>query len=459
MCWRCSPLSVWNKGLRTCGPHCGRWKITGRSPWRPCDGKGLEGFALVSLYGPVLEAMADAMPLDQSLIVLRVNADYIDELLRTHRPETVAGHLRHVAAAGLTEAVGGSPHALRLVVEQGEPGERALRHAGADAADVVFVDFHDPTLQRQAVSALETHGLVALAMLDKYSQDPDFRQILRTHGAAIIPPIAQADAGPDTVAFLQSKTRRSFTESLALAALFAAGDNGQSMIQTIKDDGLERVAELTQSEVRFYQFLPLYDVIHLGNVLGRGHAPTSSEMTWAVVDGCFVVADALSLAAVQPEGAIAAESIRAEVKAAAREGAKSLGRELAETGAGSTGKTLAHQSAAEGASTASKRWARWWIVRSAGGMYQVLRRLPDALPRLTLAQLTDVARPLCARAGMRLTTWRPVRLLRDGTEVLFRIPPERGLKYLTAQAIQASVGVIGFQKMEEHLASRRPQIR
>jgi len=420
---------------------------------------GLEGFALVSLYGPVLEALADAVPLDQSLILLRVNADTIDELLRTHRPETVAGHLRHVAAAGLIEAVGGSPNALRLVVEQGEPGERALRQAGPDAADVVFVDFDDPTLQRQAVSALGAHGLLALAMLDKYSQDPDFRQILRTHGAAIIPPIAQADAGPDTLAYLQAKTRRSFTESLALAALFAAGDNGQAMIHTIKDDGLERVSELSQSQVRFYQFLPLYDVIHLGNVLGRGHAPTSSEMTWALIDGCFVVADALSLAAVQPEGALAAESIRAEVKAAAREGAKSWGRELADSGAEATGKTLARQSAAEGASTVSKRWARWWTVRSAGGMYQVLRRLPDALPRLTLAQMTQVAGPLCSRAGMHLTAWRPVRLLRDGTEALFRIPPERGLKYLTAQALQASVGVVGFQKMEEHLASRRPQNR
>jgi hypothetical protein len=418
---------------------------------------GLEGFALVSLYGPVLEALADAMPLDQSLILLRVNADTIDELLRTHRPETVAGHLRHVAAAGLTEAVGGSPNALRLVVEQGEPGERALRQAGPDAADVVFVDFDDPTLQRQAVSALGAHGLLALAILDKYSQDPDFRQVLRTYGAAIIPPIAQADTGPDTLAYLQAKTRRSFTESLALAALFAAGDNGQAMIQTIKDDGLERVAELNQSEVRFYQFLPLYDVIHLGNVLGRGHAPTSSEMTWALIDGCFVIADALSLAAVQPEGAVAAESVRAEVKAAARQGAKSLGRELTESGTESLGKVLARQSAAEGASTASKRWARWWTVRSAGGMYQVLRRLPDALPRLTLAQLTQVAGPLCTRAGMHVTTWRPVRLLREGTEVLFRIPPERGLKYLTAQTLQASVGVVGFQKMEEHLASRRPK--
>ena len=209
------------------------------------------------------------MPLDQSLILLRVNADFIDELLRTHRPETVAGHLRHVAAAGLIDAVGGSPNALRLVVEQGEPGERALRQAGPDAADVVFVDFDDPTLQRQAVSALGTHGLLALAMLDKYSQDPDFRQVLRTRARPSSRRSRRATPA-DTVAFLQSKTRRSFTESLALAALFASGDNGQAMIQTIKDDGLERVAELNQSEVRFYQFLPLYDVIHLGNVLGRG---------------------------------------------------------------------------------------------------------------------------------------------------------------------------------------------
>ena len=39
----------------------------------------------------------------------------------------------------------------------------------------------------------------------------------------------------------------------------------------------------------------------------------------------------------------------------------------------------------------------------------------------------------------------------------FRIPPERGLKYVAAQMVQASVGVVGFQKMEEHMASRRPR--
>jgi hypothetical protein len=427
---------------------------------------GLEGFALVSLYGPVLEALGSALPMDQSLILLHVSSGYIDELLKTHRPETVAGHLRHVAATGLTEAVGGSPHALRLVVEYGEPGELALKQAGADAADVVFDDFTDAPDRRQAVAALAAHGSMALAMLDKYASEPDFRQVLRTHGAAVIPPIAQADAAPETLAYLQGKTRRSVTETMALAVLFASGENGQGMIQTIKNDGLERVAQLNQSGVRFYQFLPLYDVIHLGNVLRRGYAPTSGEMAWALVDGCFVVTDVLSLAAIQPEGAVAAEAVRGEVKAAVREGVKTASRSLATTGGESASKSLTRhelgsaleKAAAQGTSTASQRLARWWTVRSAGGVYQVLRRMPDALPRLSVAQITQIARPLCAKAGLRIIEWRPIRLLRDGAEVVLRIPPQRGIKYLAAQAAQAGVGVVGFQKMEERLASKRHQM-
>jgi hypothetical protein len=425
---------------------------------------GLDGFALVSLYGPVLGALGDALPLDQSLILLEVNADYIDELLRTHRPETVAGHLRHVSAAGLTELIGGSPNALRLVVEYGKLGESALRKAGADAADVVFGDFIDTTLRRQAVSALAMHGSMALAMLDKYAPDPDFQQILRTVGPAVIPAIAQADAGPEIQAYLGAKTRRSLTESLALAVLFASGDNGQAIIRTIKKDGMERVAQLNQSEIQFYQFLPLYDVIHLGNVLRRGYSPTSSEMSWALLDGCFVITDVLSLAAIQPEGAIAAESVRTEVKAAVREGAKTAGRELAESGASSAARsTTRHEAgsgfehvAALGSASQSRRLARWWTVRSAGGLYRVMRQIPEALSRLSLEQMTAMARPLAAKAGMRLSTWKPIRLLKNGSEVVLAIPPERGLKYLSAQAVQAGVGVVGFQKMEEHLASRRP---
>jgi hypothetical protein len=424
---------------------------------------GLDGFALVGLYGPVLESLGDALPLDLALVLLRVNAKYVDELLQTHRPETVADHLRHVAAAGLVAAAGSSPHALRLVVEQGEPGERALKLAGPDAADVVFGDFADPTLRRQATVALAAFGPMALAMLDKYATDTDFREILRTKGAAVIPPIAQADAGPETLAYLQSKNRRSFTESLALAALFASGDNGQATIRTIKKDGLERVARFNDSQVRFYQFLPLYDVTHLGNVLRQGYSPTSAEMTWALVDASFVVADVLSLATVSPEAAVAAEAVRSEVKASVREGLKSASRRLAATGGESIGKSLARKpavttlehAAGEGSTALSRRLARWWTVRSAGGMYQVLRRLPEALPQLTLAQVSEMAGPLCAKAGFRLSTWAPVRLLRDGTEVVLRIPPTKGLKYLGAQAAQAGVGVVAFHKMEEHLASRR----
>ena len=86
--------------------------------------QGPEGFALVKLYGPILETLGDGIPLDQALIVVRVNASYIDELQKSHRPETVAAHIRHAAAAGLTEMAAGSPDALRLIVDYGQTGER-----------------------------------------------------------------------------------------------------------------------------------------------------------------------------------------------------------------------------------------------------------------------------------------------------------------------------------------------
>jgi len=398
--------------------------------------QGPDGFALVCLYGPVLDALGPALPLDQALILLRVNSDYVDELLQSHRPETVAGHLRHAAASGLVDAVGGSPHGLRLAVEHGERGEQALRQAGPDAADVVYDDFAEPTLRGQAVEALAEHGSMALAVLDKYASDADFREILRAHGAAVIPPVAHTDAGPETLARLREKRKRSFSESVALSVLFLTGENGQATIRTIKNDGLDRVSALNDADVAFYQFLPMYDLLHLGNVLRHGYAPTAGEMTWALVDGCFVVADAVSLAAIQPEGVVAAEAARAEVKAAAREAAKTLGREAVEEATTSAAKAAA---------------------RAGAGTYQVLRKFPQALPRLSVIELTDLARPLCAKAGLRLSTWGPVRLLKDGKEFLLRIPPQRGLKYLGVQATSAGVGVVGFRKMEEHLASRRPR--
>lgn len=421
--------------------------------------QGPDGFALVCLYGPVLEALGQSLPLDQALIVLRVNSDHVDELLHSHTPKVVASHLSHAGAAGLVEAIGGSPNGLRLLVEHGPQGEQALRMAGADAADVVYDDFAEPTLRGQAVEALATHGMAALAVLDKYASDPDFREILRAHGAAVIPPIARTDSGPETLKALREKRNRSFTESLALSVLYLSGDNGQATIETIKNDGLERVSSLNDTDVSFVQFLPLYDLCHLGNVLRHGYAPTTGELTWALIDGCFVVADALSLVAIQPEGVAASEVARAEVKAATREAAKALGREAVEEGTAAVAKLATRQAASTAATTTAERVSRWWAVRAAGGTYQVLRRLPQALPRLSLTELSTLSRPLAAKAGLRLSTWSPVRLLKDGKEVLLRIPPERGLKYLGAQAASAGVGVVGMKKMEEHLASRRPQGR
>ncbi len=413
--------------------------------------QGLDGFALVGLYGTVLSALGTSLPLEQALILLRVNAGYVDELLQTQSAERVAVHLRHVAATGLVDAVGGSPEALRLAVEFGERGERALSQAGADAAEVVYGDFSDATLRNQAVEALADHGTMALAMLDKYASDADFREILRTYGAAIIPPIAATDAGPETLTHLRAKPKRSFTESLALSVLFLSGDNGQATIRTIKKEGLERVAQLGSNDVNFTQFLPLYDLLHLGHVLGQGYTPTSGEMTWALIDGCFVVADALSLAAVQPEGAVAAEAARVEVRAAIKE--------AVEEGVESVSKTVAREAVTQGAEASTERLSRWWTVRLAGGTYRVLRRVPEALPHLGVSEVADLGRTLCAKAGIRLSTWTPVRLLKEGQEVLLRIPPSRGLKYLGVQTAQATAGVVAFRKMEEHLASRRPVSR
>src|SRR5262249_39941777 len=148
---------------------------------------------------------------------------------------------------------------------------------------------------------------------------------------------------------------------------FLSGESGQGTIRLIRTDGLDRVAELESTDLRFYQFLPLYDVVHLGGVVTRGHAPTSGEMTWAVVDGGFVVLDALSLAALQPEAAAAAEAARAEMKAAAKGAVRSVGRDLAEQ----AGAIAARRAAVEGGEAAAQRAARWWAVRAAGGTYQV----------------------------------------------------------------------------------------
>lgn len=401
---------------------------------------GAEGFALVCLYGEVLDLIGTALPLNQALVVLRVNAEFIDEYLRTHRPDDLARHLLHVAASNLTRIVGGNPEALRLLIEYGARGEQALVQAGSDAAGVVYGSYQSAELRRQAVEALAEHGPAALVLLDKYASDQDFRDILRRDGAAIIPPIARSDAAPEALASLAAKPNPSLTESLARTVLAMSKESGQATIAQIKADGLGRVNAISGDQpLRFYQFLPLYDVIHLGGVLARGHAPTGGEYSWALIDGAFVVADALSLLTMQPGGTAAVESARQQLKMATRGAA----REVIE-GAGE----IAARQAAEG--------ARWWAVRRAGGIFDLLSRTPEAIGKMSLEQATTVARPVWAKAGMKLTKWSTLTLGggKAGART-FGISPQAGLKYVAAQCAQASVGVVGVQKMEEYLQSRR----
>ncbi len=417
--------------------------------------QGLDGFALVCLYGPILQSLGDALPLDQALILLKVNSDYVEGLSRTSRPETIAGYLAHVAELGLVDAVGSSAHGLQLIVEHGVLGERALSPLGAgpDAADVVYEDYQDQDLRNQAVAALAEHGSMALAILDKYASNADFRNILRRYGSAVIGPIARTDSGPAALAALQAKSRWTASEWLAGNVLWLSGDSGQATIELIKKDGLGRVVALNSTDVQFQQFLPLYDVLHLANVMGHGQTPTSGEMTWALVDGCFVVLDALSLAAIQPEGVVAAEAARTEVKASVREAAKSLGRELAENAGDVGAKGLSKR----GLEAAAEHASRWWLVRKAGGSFQILSRMPEALPKLGVAEMADLGKSLCGKAGFHLSTWAPIAFITEGAIAMRNIPREQGLKYLRNQMTFAVVGEVAFKKMEEHLASRRPQ--
>ncbi len=83
--------------------------------------------------------------------------------------------------------------------------------------------------------------------------------------------------------------------------------------------------------------------------------------------------------------------------------------------------------------------------------------MPEAIEQMTLPRITSTARAFCAKAGLHLSEFAPRRFLAKTGETLLAIPPDKGLKYLAKQGLTAGVGVVAIHKMEEHLASRRPQ--
>jgi len=412
--------------------------------------RGPEGLLLVSIFGDVIESLSNDAILNDALIALHVSCEDSQIYLRDHSPQSLAAHLRHLSAAGLLTKVADHPNALRLTLEYGGRGEAAVRAAGADAAEIVYQVYSDSVLRRQAVESLADHGGQAALVLEKYAPDHQFREILRRDGAAVIPPIARSDMNPELVARLRSKNERTVVESLSLGVMSLSGDSGQAAIRMIYEDGLPRAAQVYDSDLSAVEFLPLYDLTHLANVLAHGYAPTSGEWTWAMFDGAFVVADVLGLVALQPEAVAASEMTRGQIKNAAKAGA----REAAESLGNRTVRAAA-ETGQQGASQAARRAGTWYSVRQAGGLSRVLSQLPRAMDKMSLEGIESFTRPLARKAGMTLSRFEPLRFMKDGREVLMSIPRERGMKYLAVESAQAGVGLAAFWKMEEHLASRR----
>lgn len=417
--------------------------------------QGLDGFAAVHKFGSVLLSLRDAIPLDEALIVLRVNETYVSDQIRQRSAEGVAAELRHIAAVNLVPEVGGSPDGLRLVADHGDLAEKALHRVGPDAASVVYEYGSQKADQASAVAAVAEYGPAALAMITKYGDHEGFREILRRDGPGVVPQIAQADASPELLAELGAKSERSTLEHVAYALTKFSGESGQQAIDLIKRDGLDRMEELGETHTAFYEFLPLYDLLHLGNVARKGYSPTKGEYAWAVFDAGFIIADVLSLTALQPQAVVASELARSELKTVAKGAARSAGRAATESTAEVAGRVATRRAAVE-ATDAASRASRWWVVRSAGGLFETLRQTPEALGKLSLREATEMSRPFCARAGLRLSQWAPVRFLKQGELIIRRIPPQRGIKYVLFEATQAGVGVVAIHKMEEHLSTGRP---
>jgi hypothetical protein len=417
---------------------------------------GPEGFALAARFGPLIESLAGRIGLDRTLALLWSNADDLRELLDRRSPESIARVANHLDELGLLEAAGSTPHGLRFVIELGPLGERVLRRSGADGVDLVEAWYASPEMRRHAAEALAEFGPMALAVLEKFAEYAEFREILVRFGAAVVPPIAQSDESFRSLATLEGKSDKTIPEMMAQGVLAVSGESGQATIRMIRIDGLERAREVQTTELHFAQFLPTYDILHLGHVMARGHAPTSGESAWALVDAAFLVWDGLSLLAIQPEGAVVGEATRSSVKSAARGALQATSDEWIEGVVGAVGKRSARGSAEQ----AIERASRWWAVRKAGGPFRLMLERPRVLAWRPIDELVNESRPICSKWGLRLATFQPLRYMRAGEVIVRRLPRTVRPAGLAAQAAFGQVTVVAWSRMEEYLASKRqPEAR
>ena len=193
-------------------------------------------------------------------------------------------------------------------------------------------------------------------------------------------------------------------------------------------------------------------MLHLGRVMTRGYTPTRGEMAWALVDGCFVVADVLSLAALQPGGTVAVEAARTEVKAAGREAVRKAGVELTEDALGVGSKATARTA------PRPRGTSRPLVDSEAGGRY--LSRdeaVAEALDRMGLAEISRMARRLLrkGRPAARVPGIRYGSCRQRWRSCSSRSPASRGSSTRPPSRSRPASALSAIHKMEEHLASSR----
>lgn len=404
------------------------------------DELGPAGFLLVERFGPLIAELEPELGIRDSLGVVASALDDLDELVPTHRTTTLAETILHLKNRSLLVSAAGTRYGLRLAVEFGRDGERIIETVGPRAADVIYRHYPEGPQRNAVVQAIVQGGVPAAVAAEKFASSDRFRRIVERDGPTAVLAVTAACSAEESREFLAAKSKRTWSEGLALTALRLAGDSGDKTIRTIDRDGVARVQALAATNVEFYQLLPLYDLSHLGGVLVQGYVPTRGEFAWAGVDAGLIAFDALSLMTLQPEGVAAAESVRATaksgVKAAVKTGARAVVEEATETLAARTARTAASELARETSEQLGKR-------ATAAGQHAAE------------TASAELATSLARRSGIRLVRWQTLVSATNGaSRSLAALPRNRLTKYVSVNAAQAGVGLLAVHKMEEYLEGR-----
>jgi hypothetical protein len=400
---------------------------------------GPAGFLLVERYGSVLEEVHAELGLKHALAVVAASMDDLDILLQSYRPRSIADAMRHLNNSGLLEVAAGTPNALRLVVEFGNDGESVLKVCGPRVAELIYSVYPEGRIRNAVVQAIVQGGLTAAVAAEKHGSAPQFQRIIERDGALAILAVASACSAEEARQFLADKPERSWTESLALTALRLAGDSGTKTIHMIDRDGLERAETVANSNLNFYQFLPLYDLSHLGGIVVKGYLPTRGEFVWAGVDAALIAVDVVSLLTFQPEGVVASEAARTGIKASARTTVKKGTR------------TVVSQATSSATSHAALVASRQ-VMREAGE--SVMEQAATLGARTAETAGAELAETLARRSTIRITQTQAASGGRHLMAYGHGTTSRRLVKYVAANGAQAAVGLVAVRKMEEYLEGR-----